>query len=177
MSADQERWRPVPGHEGVYEISDFGRCRGLDRVIQVTRGESTFSRFQQGGVMAPHRTNYGHLFVTLGGKTRYFHEMVLGAFVGPRPPGMEARHLDGDESNNRLGNLVWDTHGNNIRDRKWHRGASNQKLTAQMVAEIKRCRTTSGAVLAERYGVNPATISKIRYGEFHIDVDATDHFE
>lgn len=46
------------------------------------------------------------------------HTLVLEAFVGPRPEGMQACHYpDHDKTNNRLDNLRWDTQSNNLRDR------------------------------------------------------------
>jgi len=52
-----------------------------------------------------------------GKLTRYkLHRLVLLTFVGPCPEGMEACHNDGLKTNNRLSNLRWDTHRNNIQD-------------------------------------------------------------
>lgn len=42
--------------------------------------------------------------------------LVLLAFVGPRPKGMECCHNDGDPENNSLDNLRWDTHSSNVYD-------------------------------------------------------------
>ncbi|CAN5951037.1 unnamed protein product [Sphagnum jensenii] len=59
------------------------------------------------------------------------HSLVLETFVGPRPEGMEACHFpDSDPSNNKLQNLRWDTHSENVRDRFRHReGATNKTCT------------------------------------------------
>jgi hypothetical protein len=51
---------------------------------------------------------------------RYIHHLVLETFVGPRPEGMEARHLNGDYSDNRLRNLTWGTKSENMKDRIKH---------------------------------------------------------
>lgn len=62
----------------------------------------------------------GHYSVTLcrDGKyyRRYVHALVLTAFVGPRPLGMEGCHKDDVRSNNHLSNLKWDTSGGNRQD-------------------------------------------------------------
>ncbi len=63
----------------------------------------------------------GYRFVRLyrDGRSRGFrvHRLVLEAFVGPAPPGMEGCHYpDHNKANNRLGNLRWDTHAENSRD-------------------------------------------------------------
>jgi hypothetical protein len=62
----------------------------------------------------------GYRRVTLssdsGRKGFCVHQLVMLAFVGPRPEGMEVRHLDGDKLNNALPNLRYDTHLENMRD-------------------------------------------------------------
>lgn len=108
---DSERWLPVPGHEGLYEVSDHGRVRSLDRVITMKNGRK---RRQRGIVLKPVNSN-GYHCVNVGA-LRYVHRLVLEAFVGPPPPGMETRHLDGDPHNNRLGNLKWGSSSENNDD-------------------------------------------------------------
>lgn len=44
------------------------------------------------------------------------HRLVLETFIGPCPDGMECCHNNGDPVDNRLGNLRWDTHFNNVQD-------------------------------------------------------------
>jgi hypothetical protein len=48
---------------------------------------------------------------------RYLHHLVLEAFVGPRPPGMQCRHINGDSLDNRLENLAWGTASEDNYDR------------------------------------------------------------
>lgn len=69
--------------------------------------------------------------------------LVLLAFVGPRPVGMECCHWDGDPSNNHLYNLRWDTRKGNVADSIRHgtffRGARprSTKLTTEQVVKIR----------------------------------------
>lgn len=71
------------------------------------------------------------------------HNLVLEAFVGPRPPGMECRHLDSNKLNNRLYNICWGTKSQNALDHAARVIASNDMafggstLTRQQVIEIK----------------------------------------
>ena len=104
-----ERWLPVVGWEGLYEVSDHGRVRGLRR----------------GLILKPSYSNsggYALLILSRDGRQfgRYIHHLVLEAFVGPRPEGAEVRHLDGDPRNSTLANLAYGTSGENKLDQVHH---------------------------------------------------------
>lgn len=113
----QEDWQPVPGYEGRYEVSDFGRVRSLDRLD--SRGNRAWGR-----VLSPDVRPSGHLRVTLcrdgHPKRTWVHWLVLSVFVGPHPEGLETCHNDGDPANNAVSNLRWDTKSANARDRLRH---------------------------------------------------------
>jgi hypothetical protein len=67
--------------------------------------------------LRPGKIKSGHLIVVLGRQNvRQLHRLVLEAFRGPCPRGMETRHLDDDKLNNRIENLVWGTRSENIVD-------------------------------------------------------------
>src|SRR5699024_9726058 len=54
------------------------------------------------------------------------HVLVLETFTGPRPEGLEARHLNGNPGDNRVGNLEWNTHSVNMLDKARHGTFRNQ---------------------------------------------------
>lgn len=112
-----ETWRSAVGYVGYYEISDLGRVRSLARTDR--NGQWRAERFLKQSV-----TPKGYLKVDLSvdGVARAFrvHRLVLAAFVGPPPEGMEARHLDGNPQHNALSNLRWGTASENNRDRVTH---------------------------------------------------------
>lgn len=120
MNATQEEiWVPAAGFEGLYEISDQGRIRGLARVFIRKDGKSLRrgARLLKPGVSQ----RDGYLRTTLvnqDGKHLCVrvHVLVLESFVGPRPDGMAACHNNGDPSDNRPTNLRWDTVGENNAD-------------------------------------------------------------
>jgi len=105
-----ERWRAVPGYEGRYEVSDFGRIRSL-----LVNGPGL-----RGRILRPFRDRRGRLTVTLcrdgRGKSLMIHRLVAEAFIGPRPDGMETRHLNDQAWDNRLVNLAYGTSSENKRD-------------------------------------------------------------
>jgi len=119
IEIEGEEWRDVLGWEGLYEVSNMGRVRCLPR------------NGRQARIVKPYlnRKDYPRLMVSLingrrkhGGREEFptVHRIVLEAFVGPRPPGMEACHYNGDACDNRLANLRWDTKMGNVADRRRH---------------------------------------------------------
>ncbi len=68
------------------------------------------------------------------------HILVLETFVCPRPPGMEARHLDGDPANNALSNLQWGTRQENLDDMNRHGTMrhGSQKPMAKLTEDVAR---------------------------------------
>jgi hypothetical protein len=119
-SRTEEHWLPVLGYEGLYEVSDLGRIRSVNRIVQTRLGK----RLYKGKILKITSGSAGHLKVILSqrGIQRNFtvHKLVLEAFVGPRPEGMECCHNNGSPTDNRLINLRWDTRSNNAYDAVRH---------------------------------------------------------
>lgn len=110
-----EEWRPIPGFPG-YEVSDLGRVRSLDR-------DGLDGRRLKGRVLRPGVSRrYRVVSLRRAGRTvtNGIHELVLLAFVGPRPEGAVTRHLNGDGADNRLVNLAYGTQSENLFDRREH---------------------------------------------------------
>jgi len=118
----QERWLPVVGYEGLYEVSDHGNVRSLDRWHQrpaSRRNPEPWRRLYPGQRLTPSPDGRGYQRVTLhnkGRKVALVNWLVLEAFVGPRPWGGCSLHGDDDKSNNRLPNLRWGSQAENTRD-------------------------------------------------------------
>lgn len=115
--SDAETWLPVLGYEDSYEVSDLGRVRSLPR--RDARG-----RRRRGMLLAPRTNARNRLAVALyRDRVRadfQIHRLVLEAFVGPRPEGLEGCHWNGDPTDNRLVNLRWDTRKANSADSVRH---------------------------------------------------------
>lgn len=123
----EETWRPLagygPGYEARYEISNQGRIRSIDRWVPrgalpdgLVKGRVLRTRVNSRG--------YESLRLTLTpaytSKNVMVHIAVLSSFVGPRPAGAVARHLDGNTANNTVANLAWGSQSENLRDRRHH---------------------------------------------------------
>jgi hypothetical protein len=114
----------------------------------------------------------GYLKVTLcPGKFQHLvHKLVLEAFVGSCPTGMECCHFDGDNTNNALENLRWDTPLSNHADKRRHGhtliGSKNPlaKLTEAQAVQIRE-EYTDGNIsqksLANKYGVSACVIGSL----------------
>lgn len=97
-----EEWQPIAGFPG-YEVSNLGRVR---------HGECIPIRDTSG-------SGYPRVWLTGTdgrGVRRDLHQVVAEAFHGPRPPGHEVRHLNGDQTDARAINLAWGTHSENVLD-------------------------------------------------------------
>lgn len=108
----------TPGFPG-YRVGSDGTvwsCRPRNG-----RGQSR-SPWRQLKTRPLNRKKWGRRYraVCIDGQVVAVHKLVLTAFAGPRPDGMEARHLDGDPANNRLSNLCWGTPLENAADRMRH---------------------------------------------------------
>lgn len=103
-----EEWRSVRGWEKLYEVSDQGRVYSV-RSKRILKTSTESSGHQRLDLM------YDHIR-----RPVRVHVLVLEAFVGLRPAGMEACHENGNPSDNRLSNLRWDTKSENSKDRVRH---------------------------------------------------------
>lgn len=112
-----ERWLPIPGWEDFYEVSDSGRVRGVDRVVVDRLGRP---RRLRGRVLKPVPDAAGYLRVPVSRegvvRMRPIHQLVMEAFAGPCPAGLEVCHNDGDPADNVFTNLRYDTRSANQRD-------------------------------------------------------------
>ena len=161
----------MPGYEGLYEVSDQGRVRSLDRYVQCSGPvKGAYVSLKKGRLLRPGPSNYGHLSVVLGRRqTRMVHDLVLRAFVGCPPTKHECCHNNGAPSDNRLENLRWGTRSENNIDAVQHQRRG--KLSANDVRNIRFALSEGergvGKQLARAYGVCPATISAVKVGRHY----------
>lgn len=158
MESD-EKWLPVVGYEGYYEVSDHGRVRSVDRMV---RSGATGSVWLAGRTLRPGTGRTGHLRVSLSREgrqtTHSVHALVLTAFIGRRPDEMEACHTNGDEKDNRLENLRWGTRSDNVLDQVLHGdhvnasklvcqrcGGEYDRYTSPSGKTVRRCRSCENA--------------------------------
>ena len=114
----KEVWVPVDGYECLYEVSNLGRVRSLDKVVDCFNGNSTFQYVKAGTVLKPLKKRNGYYQVNLYDehgriKSKAVHRIVLESFTGFHD--LQVNHKNFDRSDNRLENLEWMTCVENIR--------------------------------------------------------------
>lgn len=143
---DGEEWLPLP-RAPEYLISSEGRI---------------WSKRSQ-RLLRPSTVIGGYLRTVIGGKSLAVHILVCETFHGPRPPGRQAAHLDGDSANPRRDNLTWATPTENAAHKRIHGTAPigehhpGAKLSTADVIELRR-RWRDGEswrALARAFGVSP----------------------
>lgn len=169
-----ERWKPVNGFEGSYEISNRGVVKSVPRVVQ--RTTSVYTRrgrlLKLGSI-----EGYPAAFLWKDGKqyARLVHRMVAEAFIRNPKNKPEVNHKDGNKRNNRKKNLEWSTtSGNHLH--AYATGLRKRKLTDDDVKDI-RTRVQQGEVqsqLAREYSVSRATICSIVHNKMRIHIPEID---
>ena len=169
MAEPTEHWLPVPGWEGLYEVSDLGRVRSLPRQTMTGIRGGRILKAALGG-HPDIQPGYPVVGLCRNGRQshRPVHRLVLEAFVGPRPDGMECLHGPGGTFDNRWPeNIRWGTRLENkadeLRDGTRNRGKrhGNAKLTEEIVI-LCRSRYTAGETmeaLAAEFGVSRTTVN------------------
>lgn len=144
-----ERWLPVVGQELIVEVSSNGNLRRLDGTPIVSPPASRQSGYSQ---------------VCIGGKQSYVHVLVATAFLGPKPPGMDTDHINGDGSDNQADNLRYVTRSENTRNSRRIGGGPNKRVVppSHWPLIVQRSQLGERQVdIASDYGVRTCTISKI----------------
>ena len=163
-----EVWCPIPCWEERYSVSDLGRVRSADMNVRCRGGKIATRR---GRVLTPVQKQGRYWAVTLAnGHTRrqyLLHELVLLAFIGPRPEGLQVRHLDDNRDNNTLSNLRYGTPKANGKDKmrngKVARGEKHgmARLRPKDILAI-RASKDNRSDLGAQYRVTPSHIWSIQ---------------
>lgn len=170
--------RPCPSFPG-YSANEDGVVFTHRQVVYRPGYRGRFSEIIP-GFSAPVKTYQhadGYLLTSVycGGKSRNYslHQLVADAFLGPRPEGMEVRHLDGNPSHNAPGNLAYGTPKENAKD-KYRHGTNlagsdhpSAKLSRADVHEARNMRSAGKtlAYIARQFGVSDKTIADMMKGK------------
>lgn len=112
-----EEWRDIPDWEGIYQVSNQGRVRSLDR--QTLRKDGVIQSVR-GRIIRQGRQRNGYRYVNLYRRDGAYkcvmtHRIVLSVFDRLPKEGEVTMHLDNNPENNALSNLSWGTQSENLR--------------------------------------------------------------
>jgi len=163
-----ERWLPVVGYEGIYDVSDHGRVR------RMRPGPSTYI----GKILSLRHNGPGYTIVGLcrdgSPRAHKLHRLVAAAFLGVCPDGKEVNHKDGIKAHNAATNLEYITRSENmlhafrngLKAVLHGEAIGNAKLTEENVHEIRRrlLAKESQTSIGRRFNVSRQTIGYIATG-------------
>ena len=159
-----EQWKPIKDFPG-YEISDLGRIRSYHK----RRGGGWYISDTPQRILKGNMGRYPSVSIRNADgviRSMRIHQLVLSAFIGPCPNGLEVCHNDGDSQNNALSNLRYDTHESNMNDTLKH---AVWGIDEQDVIDIRhrRAKGETYKSIAADYSVTRTTIRSICSGNVH----------
>ena len=161
-----EVWKDVVGYEGLYEVSNRGNVRSIERI-------SSQGRKIGGIILKPAYNNGGYLLVSLckNGKvkSKYIHRLVLEAFVENPNNLPEVNHKDENKANNELSNLEWCT-----REYNNNHGSRNERVAQAQSKKVRAVNIKTGEVIrfkstmeARRKGYTQGCVAAACRGDYY----------
>lgn len=171
-------WKDIPAYNGLYQASNTGSIRGLDRIVF----RNGTDHLRKGDIMSQIKNSFGYMTVqlTMDGKRKILltHRLIAAAFI-PNPKNKpQVNHKDGNKTNNHISNLEWCTASENVihanetgladfkKNRKVYSGeeCGASILTEKQVLEIRskyKPHVYLLSMLAKEYNVTTGTIHSI----------------
>ena len=165
MNYKLERWKPIPGYEGIYSVSDHGRIkRHISSFVKTTRREDVILKAKT----STGTRRYRHVLLRPSKRRHSIHRLVATAFIENPDNKPYINHKDFDCGNNHYSNLEWVTNQENTkhaamdgRMSRTYESHYKYKLTDQTIRAI-RSETGNNCEVARKYGIAPSYCRRIR---------------
>lgn len=115
----EEEWKNIEKYEGLYQVSNMGRVRSLDRYKTTRNRYKTIQAKIKGQLLKPSINGDGYYQVTLSKNDEHLitriHRLVAQTFIPNKDNKTQVNHINGNKLDNRAENLEWCTCKENIR--------------------------------------------------------------
>lgn len=111
----KEIWKDIHNYEGLYQISNYGRVKSLERKVKNTKSSY---RIVKEKILSCNKCSNGYYYIILyknqNKKTYRIHRLVADAFIPNNDNLLEVNHIDENKENNNVNNLEWCNHKYNM---------------------------------------------------------------
>jgi hypothetical protein len=169
----EEIWKDVVGYEGMYQVSNLGNVKSLSRIVKYQENHSGLRKER---ILKQNLTKSGYVHVVICinklNKTVKVHRLVALAFIQNTENKHSVNHINGIKYDNRVENLEWVTHSENIIHayktglKKGIRGNKSHlsKLTIKEVEKIRLIHSEgkiSQKKIGEMFNISQAQVYRI----------------
>lgn len=146
-----EIYREIKGYEGLYEVSNTGIVRALDRYNIDKNGKKKFypGKILKTDSTVREHTTYYRVTLSKGGNTKRFlvHRLVALMFIPTENPSLHINHIDNNGTNNTYTNLEWCTHSENMQHSQDQGRLFDTQSKAGQIAGIKQAEKAKQTIL------------------------------
>lgn len=151
----EEIWKDIKNYEGLYQISNKGKVKSLERKVKGKNGSYNTVKEK---ILKPGKNKIGYMIVVLSKdrkkKNYYLHRLVAEAFLNNPYNLQEINHLDEDKTNNNVNNLEWSTHIHNI-----NFGTRTERTSKKIICIETGIEYQSIMEIQRKFGFNKSSIS------------------
>lgn len=142
-------WLPIKGFEGLYEVSDTGLVRSIDRSYYSKDGQFHFYKGKLKAILPNKNVKYLQVELYKNNKShhRYVHRLVAEAFIDNPENLPEVNHIDGNRQNNVVSNLEWVTRKGNVK----HAITTGLKIYKNRISEEDFLKILDKVIQGESY--------------------------